>query len=48
MAHKIPATDAIPHLIGIGLRPHHYHEWLKEPPQQVRYLEALTDNYLGH
>ena len=48
MANTIPATDAIPHLIGIGLRPHQYHEWLQKPPEQVCFLEAMTDNYLGH
>ena len=36
------------HLRGLGLRPHHYEQWLKAPPPSIFYLEAISENYLGH
>ena len=35
-------------LIGIGLRPHHYEEWIRRPPIEKAYLEAISDSYLYH
>ena len=36
------------HLRGVGLRPHHYEEWINNPPHSIHSLEVITENYLGH
>ena len=33
---------------GYGLRPHQYQDWLQRPPEGKVYIEAISDNYLGH
>lgn len=33
---------------GLGLRPHHYPDWHARPVEQRPWLEAMTDNYIGH
>ncbi len=32
--------------LGLGLRGPHLAQWLRDPPAQVQWLEAITDNYL--
>jgi len=33
-------------LVGIGLRTSHFNEWEDSPPQEINYLEALSENHM--